>query len=48
MSNEFNRLDREQMIFQIMMNTRYSEDVLKNMPNDELEELYKLKVEKQQ
>lgn len=48
MSNEFNRLDRETMILLIMMNTRYTEDALKKMPDAKLEELYQLKVEEKQ
>ncbi|MFS0820774.1 hypothetical protein [Bacillus sp. 1P02SD] len=39
-------MDRESMIFQIMMNTRYSEEALEKMTNAELEELYQVKVEK--
>lgn len=37
-------VDREQIIFQIMLNTRYSEEALEKMTDAELEELYKLKV----
>ncbi len=41
-----NRMDRDQMIFQIMMNTKYTESALKKLPYDRLEELYIEKVEK--
>lgn len=40
-----NRMDRDQMIFQVMVNTRYTEELLEKMSDKELLELYKLKVE---
>lgn len=43
-----NRINREQMIFQLMMNTKYTEDALLKLPEDRLEELYILKVENQE
>ncbi|MBS4198595.1 BH0509 family protein [Bacillus sp. FJAT-49732] len=39
-------IDREQMIFQIMLNTKFTEKALEKMTDKELEELYRLKVEK--
>lgn len=45
MSYFLNRMDREQVIFQIMMNTRFTEDVLRKMSDERLKEMYKLKVE---
>lgn len=45
MSEGLNRMDREQIIFQLMANTRYAEDVLEKMSDEKLLEMYKLKVE---
>ncbi len=45
MSEFLNRMDREQVIFQIMMNTKYTEDILRKMSDERLKEMYKLKVE---
>ncbi len=41
-----NRMDRDQMIFQIVMNTKYTEEALEKLPYDRLEELYIERVEK--
>jgi hypothetical protein len=41
-----NRIEREQMIFQIMLNTRFSEEALEKMTDEQLEEMYEVKVEK--
>lgn len=40
-----NRMDREQMIFQIMVNTRYTTEALEKLADEKIIELYKLKVE---
>lgn len=45
MGESHNRLDREQMIFQIMMNTKYTEDALQKLSNEKLNEMYVAKVE---
>lgn len=42
---KINREDREQIIFQIMMNTRMTEVALNKMTNEKLIEMYKAKVE---
>lgn len=42
---EYNRMDRDWMIFQIMVNTRYTEAMLKRMPTDKIIELYEKMVE---
>lgn len=46
-NKNLSRLDREQMTFQIMVHTRYSEEALEKLPDDRLVELYKVKVEGQ-
>lgn len=38
-------MDREQIIFQLMANTRYAEEVWDKMSDEKLLEMYKLKVE---
>lgn len=37
--------ERQDIIFQLMMNTRYTESALNNLSNEKLIELYKAKVE---
>ena len=44
MAESLNRMDREQMIFQIMVNTRYTEAALEKLSDEKIIELYKLKV----
>lgn len=44
MSETLNRMDREQMIFQLTMNTRYTESALEKLSDEKLIELYKVKV----
>ena len=45
MNNSLNRMDRDQMIFQIMVNTLYTEEALNKLPDEKIIELYQLKVE---
>ncbi|HLR16206.1 MAG TPA: hypothetical protein VK144_10285 [Bacillota bacterium] len=45
MDKKLDVMDREHMIFQIMANTRYTEDALQKLSDDKIIELYKLKVE---
>lgn len=40
------RMERQDIIFQLVMNTRYTEEALNKLPNDKLIELFKEKVEK--
>lgn len=42
---QLNRVDREQMIFQLMVYTLYTEQVLKGLSDEKLIELYMAKVE---
>lgn len=42
---EFNRLERDDMIWQIMMATRYTEAALVKLSDEKLIELYKAKVQ---
>lgn len=44
MSQELSNLDRELMIMQIMMNSRFAENALLKMSDTELVDLYKVKV----
>lgn len=39
-------MDKWTMMFQLAMVTKYSEDFLLNLPQEKLEELYKIHVEK--
>ncbi|WP_285865157.1 hypothetical protein [Lederbergia lenta] len=43
--SEFNRTDRRDMIWQIMMVTRYTEEALVKLTDEKLIELYKAKVQ---
>lgn len=45
MDEYLNRMDRDQMIFQIMVNTRYTEEALQKLSDEKIIEMYKLKVE---
>lgn len=45
MDESLSRMDREQMIFQIMVNTRYTSGALEKLSDEKIKELYKLKVE---
>lgn len=43
---EFNRLERDDMIWQIMMATKYTEAALVKLSDDKLIDLYKAKIQK--
>ncbi|WP_405100782.1 hypothetical protein [Oceanobacillus sp. FSL H7-0719] len=45
MTEKLNRMDREQIIFQLMVYTLYTEDALKKLSDTELIEMYRVKVE---
>ena len=45
MTEKLNRMDREQIIFQLMVYTLYTEDALKKLSNTELIDMYKAKIE---
>lgn len=42
------RLERQDIIFQILVNTKFTEEALEKMSNKKLIELYKVKVEKEE
>ncbi|MCM3413539.1 hypothetical protein [Metabacillus litoralis] len=44
MNPEPNSVDRELMIFQIMMNTKFAEEALSKLSNEEITKLYNERV----
>lgn len=45
MTEKLDRMDREQMIFQIMVHTRYTEEALQRLSDEKIIEMYRIKVE---
>lgn len=46
MGERLSRMDREQIMFQLMVYTRYTEEALNRLSDNKLIEMYKAKVER--